>query len=594
MEIRGVAAVTPLFVYLTIQKNMINTTNVFCRQIVDLLLAHGVRTAYCSPGSRNTPLLIAFEACQEIAKRVVIDERSAAFQAYGCALVTQKPVVLVCTSGTAVLDYAPAIAEAYYAGVALIVVSADRPREWIDQDDSQTIRQFGVLGHIVKGSYDVRAIPEGSGREYSEEVRWTVNRTVNEALIKAMEGKPGPVHINVQLAEPLGEMTDVEPMNERSVKYIGQTESLPQDTLKTFAEEFKDAKVMLVAGFMAPDHKLDRAVRQMASYPNVTVMAETLANLHDPQPLSTLVDVVLCDMTEEDKRLMRPDIVISMGGALVSRMLKQYLRDYPPRQQWSIGHSNYFCDCFRSLTHRIEIPPAPFFRQLCGAIRKTKVSEGSCYASDWLRLKRKSLSLTEKYIQKTPWSDIKALHYIFSHGSIDNLFVSNGTAVRYSQLIPHSCHAEYCNRGVSGIDGSTSTAVGGAWAYNGKTTLLSGDISWLYDSGASALAEIPYDMRMIVMDNSGGGIFRFVRSTAHLPKETLERYFCVRNLPDTSVIAEAYGVETYEASDMESLQDGLKWLEEESDYPRMLVVKTPPETSAKVLKGYFTKMKIEI
>ncbi|MDE7351068.1 MAG: 2-succinyl-5-enolpyruvyl-6-hydroxy-3-cyclohexene-1-carboxylic-acid synthase, partial [Muribaculaceae bacterium] len=190
---------------------MINTSNVYCRQIVELIRAHGVQTAYCSPGSRNAPLILAMEACGEIKKRVVIDERSAAFQAYGCALVERCPVALVCTSGTAVLDYAPAVAEAYYSGVPLIVVSADRPSEWIDQDDSQTIRQFGVLRNIVKGSYDVRAIPEGSGMEYTSRMRWNINRTVNEAMLKALEGKPGPVHINVQLSDPLGEMLEALP-----------------------------------------------------------------------------------------------------------------------------------------------------------------------------------------------------------------------------------------------------------------------------------------------------------------------------------------------------------------------------------------------
>lgn len=570
---------------------MINTTNIYCRQIIDLIKSHGVGTVYCSPGSRNTPLLLAAEACEDLAKRVVIDERSAAFQAYGSALVEQRPVALICTSGTAVLDYAPAIAEAYYAGIPLIVVSADRPREWIDQDDSQTIRQYGVLDHIVKGSYDVRAIPEGSAREYTEEVKWTVNRTVNEAMLKALEGKPGPVHINVQLAEPLGSMEVTAEMEERVVTLVCQEETLPQATIRNLAEEAASSKVMLVAGFCAPDNRLDKAVRTFAAYPNVTVMAETLANLHDPQPLSTMIDAVLCDMTEEQREAMRPDIVISMGGALVSRMLKQYLRDYPPRQHWSLGHSNYFCDCFKTLTHKIEVASAPFFRQLCGAIRKSRRKEQCDYSAVWLQRRKESLANTRVYIDKAPWTDLKALHCILTNGAFDNLFVSNGTVVRYSQLIPHSCHAEYCNRGVSGIDGSTSTAVGGAWAYKGRTYLISGDISWLYDSGASALGDIPYDMRMIVMDNGGGGIFRFVKSTSGIPEEIRERYFCVSHLPGPSDIAAAYGIEATEAEDMAQLEEGLTWLKEVSDFPRLLVVKTPPQESAEVLTGYFRKMR---
>lgn len=567
----------------------VTTSNFYCRQIIELLHTHGVRTAYCSPGSRNAPLLIALDACDEIIKHVVIDERSAAFQAYGCALIEKRPVAVVCTSGTAVLDYAPAVAEAYYSGVPLIVVSADRPKEWIDQEDSQTIRQNGVLTHFVKGSYDVRAIPEGSQREYTEDVKWTVNRTVNEALLKALEGKPGPVHINVQLAEPLGELIEEDAIIERGVTYISPSETLAPADLKRLALEVANSRIMLVAGFSVPDHNLDKAVRIFASYPNVVVMAETLANLHDPQPMSTMIDSVLCDMSDEDKELMRPDIVISMGGALVSRMLKQYLREYPPRAHWSIGHSNYFCDCFKALTQKIDISSAPFLRQLSGAIKKTKKEIKSDYFALWKEFKLKSAERSMQYIRQAPWSDLKALDCIFNNLKLDNLFVSNGTAVRYSQILPHACHAEYCNRGVSGIDGSTSTAVGAAWAYNGKTTLLSGDISWLYDSGASALDKIPYNMRMVVIDNSGGGIFRFIRSTSEIQEQTRERYFCVENLPDISAIAAGYGIETKEAFDMDQLKNGIEWLTEDSDFPRLLVVVTPPKESAVILSDYFKK-----
>lgn len=556
---------------------------------MELLYAHGVQTVYCSPGSRNAPLLIALDSCSGITKHVIVDERSAAFQAYGCALIEQRPVAVVCTSGSAVLDYAPAVAEAYYAGVPLIVVSADRPREWIDQDDSQTIRQFGVLSHIVKGSYDVRAIPEGSLREYSDDVRWTVNRTVNEAMLKALEGKKGPVHINVQLTDPLGELSDEALPMERAVSLIKVSESLPAETLRSLAEKASVSKIMLVAGFCMPDHNLDKAVRMLASYPNVTVMAETIANLHDPQPLSTMVDSVLCDMTDEEKERMRPDIVVSFGGALVSRMLKQYLRQYSPREHWSIGHTNYFCDCFKALTHKIEISPASFLRQLRGALRKIKSGVHSDYSKEWHSLRIKSATLTDDYIQASPWSDIKALDYIYRNYKFDNLFLSNGTAVRYAQLLSHSSHAEYCNRGVSGIDGSTSTAVGGAWAYAGKTCLISGDISWLYDSGASALNWLPYDMRMIVVDNSGGGIFRFIKSTSKIPKDTLERYFCVQDLPNVVDIASAYSIETFEAENMEQLKEGVEWLSEDSDFARMLILKTPSEESAKILSSYFIK-----
>lgn len=568
---------------------MLSSSNLYCRQIVEVLHAHGVRTVYCCPGSRNAPLLIALDSHAGLEIRVVVDERSAAFQALGCALIEKRPVVVVCTSGSALLNFAPAVAEAYYSGIPLIVISADRPREWIDQDDSQTIRQFGIIDHIVKGSYDIRAIPEGRAREFTSEMTWTVNRTVNEAMTKAIDGKFGPVHINVQLSDPLGEIAEFEDQSQRYISLVKSKEILDQGVIRSFAEEACRSKILLVAGFGTPDHALDKTVRLFATLPNVAVMAETIANLHEPQPNCSMIDSVLCEMSESDKKRMRPDIVISFGGSLVSRMLKHYLRSYPPCQHWSVGHVNYFCDCFQSLTRLVDISPASFLRQLYGALKKISCKERPSYFEEWNNLRIKAASQSEKYIRSSEWSDLTALSHILRQLKHDNLFLSNGTVVRYAQLIPHRSHAEYCNRGVSGIDGSTATAVGAANTYSGQTMLITGDMSWIYDSGASTLCNVPSDMRIIVIDNSGGGIFRFIKSTADLPSEILDRYFCVSNLPDVAATASAYGIETMEANDMDELKEAVGWLSELSDLPRLLVVKTPPLESGNILKKYFSK-----
>lgn len=567
---------------------MISTSNSYCRQIINIIQDHGVRTAYCSPGSRNAPLILALDSTMDIEKYVVVDERSAAFQALGCALVEQKPVLLVCTSGTAVLNYAPAIAEAYYAGVPLIVVSADRPREWIDQDDSQVIRQFGVLQNIVKGSYDILDY-NGLGRCRQVD-RWTVNRTVNEAMLKALDGKPGPVHINVQLSDPLGETSECDYSEERHVNLIRSSESLPVNVLTSLAVDAAKSKILVVAGFGVPENSLIKSLRLFATLPNVTVMAETISNLRGVQPLSEMIDSVLCRMSDADKERLRPDIVISFGGALVSRMLKQYLRSYPPKHHWSVGHTNYFGDCFQSLTEMVDVNPASFFKQLYSVIsRKYKVSNQE-YSSDWLNMRMTADKISEDYIAKAPWSDLKAIDYILKQLPLDNLFVSNGTSVRYSQLIPHKCHAEYCNRGVSGIDGTTATAVGAANSYLGHTTLLTGDMSWIYDSGASTFLNVPDDMKIIVINNMGGGIFRFIKSTRNLPKDILDFYFCADKEPDIESIAEGYGFNVMAAGNMQELKAGVRWLSGDSDLPRLLVVNTPPDVSADVLKLYFNKI----
>ncbi len=183
----------------SLQSAFIDTANRSCRMIADVLLEHGVIHVVCSPGSRNTPLLLAVSSRERFKTHVVIDERSAAFMALGLAQVSQNPVALICTSGTALLNYAPAVAEAYYQGLPLIVISADRPEQWIDQDDSQTIRQPGAFAHFIKRSYDIAALPDPE-----KERLWLTNRVVNDAMIEAMSARKGPVHINVRLADPLG------------------------------------------------------------------------------------------------------------------------------------------------------------------------------------------------------------------------------------------------------------------------------------------------------------------------------------------------------------------------------------------------------
>lgn len=570
------------------------SSNKYCQEIVNLMIEHGVRVAFCSPGSRNVPLLNALDSTEEISKKVVVDERSGAFQALGYSLVSREPVALICTSGSAVLNYAPAIAEAYYTGVPLIVISADRPREWIDQDDSQTIRQFEVLDHIVKGSYDVRAIPD-EGNIYPKNVMWHINRTVNESLLKALEGKKGPVHINVQLDAPLGDTETYVDFPSRVVTMVKETEAVDASALRILANEAVSSRIMIVAGFGCPDHNMNAAVRQISTLPNVVVMAETLANIKGIPDDAQMIDSVLSVMSDREKEAMRPDIVISFGGALVSRMLKEYIRRFPPKKHWSIGYSNYFGDCFQSLTARVEITPYKFLKQLYHAVAKLRRDRqfqcGDCdlYGDDWKSVRHYALRKSEEFIAESPWSDLTVMDRILGFFSSENVFLSNGTPVRYAQLIGHTCHAEYCNRGVSGIDGCTATAVGGALAFSGQTVLISGDMSWLYDSGASTLASVPPSMKMIVIDNNGGAIFRFIKSTGCLPEEFKRRYLCMPDLPDVAAIAGAYGIETRSADSLRQIDGAMRWLLKNSEKPKMLYIRTPGETSADVLKSYFCR-----
>jgi len=535
---------------------MTATTDKFpARELAALLCAHGIRNVILSPGSRNAPLLTAITRRPELNSRIVVDERCAAFIALGMAAETGEPVAIVCTSGTALLNYAPAVAEAYYRQLPLIVVSADRPAEWIDQDDSQTIRQPGALREIVKRTVDLA--PDASP--------WLVNRQLNDALIEARRECPGPVHINIQLDEPLNGETDSNADRPtRVITTTGSGRSLSPEDAADLTDRLDNCRsILVIAGFMRPDKRLNEALGRWAGNGRVTVLTESVANLHDSRFVTTVDRAIVGGCVPD------PDIVITIGGALVSRIVKQFLRTSSPREHWHVGLTRTTVDCFGALTRRIEVSPADFFGSLTPKI-----------ATPYTGIKCPPLP-------QTGWCDFKAFEMIVPQIPSDcNLHVSNGTPVRYVQLLADRlvCRRCDCNRGVSGIDGSTSTAIGAALAYaEGPTLLITGDTSMQYDIGALATREIPARFKIIVICNGGGAIFRFIGSTSDLPER--EKLFAEPvNLP-VEKLAEAYGFDFYSARCESELSATLPDFFAPSCRPAILAVENlPADYSASIIR----------
>ncbi|MCH5232322.1 MAG: 2-succinyl-5-enolpyruvyl-6-hydroxy-3-cyclohexene-1-carboxylic-acid synthase [Muribaculaceae bacterium] len=558
-----------------------DTDKRFCSLLFDVMEAKGVKDIVCSPGSRNAPLLLAASARNSLKKHFVIDERAAGFMAYGLALVSRKPVALVCTSGTALLNYSPAVAEAYYHGVPLVVISADRPMQWIDQEDSQTIRQPDALANFVKKSYNMPVGPDNDS-----ELLWYVNRITNDALITACSQRPGPVHLNVPLAEPLGLKKIKNSDTPRIIEFIQADSIGNKEIIRQLAMRVAKSKVMLVAGFMSPDSALQKSVSSFARFPNVAVMAETISNLH-----LTLtdysVDSVLTAYDKSRLEELSPDLIISVGGSLVSRKLKEYLRkNIGNCEHWAIGYTHTTVDCFQSLSLRIETDITRFFRSLSSSLSKLQIAAHSTgYKDSWLDARKKALQIKNTFVDNSPWSELQAFNLILNNipGSC-NLLLSNGTPIRYDQIITHKLpHSTWCNRGVSGIDGTVATAVGAAKSYPGVTLLITGDLSLSYDIGSLGLKEIPDRLKIIVIDNEGGGIFRFISSTSGL--EEREKYFCMK--PDLSLkeIAEGFGWEYMEADSENSLSCNLKKLYS-STHKTILRVVCDGVRSAEILKAY--------
>lgn len=564
---------------------MIDTTKKFCSTLFEVIQQKGITDVVCSPGSRNVPLILAVASRTELKKHFVIDERSAAFYGLGISQISQKPVVLICTSGTALLNYAPAIAEAYYQAIPLIVISADRPVQWIDQDDSQTLRQDGAIANYVKKSFSIPALGEDD-----PQMLWYVNRIANDAVTTAITGRKGPVHINVHISEPLGNKVNYDNSRQRIVNTIESDAIANKEVIKEMANEIHQSKVLLVAGFNQPDSKLQKAITDFSRFPNVVTMAETISNLH-LKDSDYSIDSVLTSYSNDFLDKLAPDIVLSIGGSLVSRKLKEYLRRNSNKcKHWAIGYSHSISDPFMSLSLRIETNPARFFRNLTSILRKIKIQRDESvinYNNIWNQLRINAFKIKNKYIDNIGWSELKVFDILLKNIPSDyNLFLSNGTPIRYAQIINyHLPHASYCNRGVSGIDGSTSTAIGGATAYKGNTILITGDLSFSYDIGGITMKGIPDSFKIVVIDNQGGGIFRFIPSTSSL--EEREEYLCQSpNIP-YKLLAQGYEWVYYDCDNEKTLKEIFpKFLANKKK--SILKITCPGISSAEYLRNYMT------
>lgn len=571
----------------------ITSAKITCRLISELLTAHKVNEVVISPGSRNTPIILALDGNNLINKHIIIDERSAGFVALGMAKASKSPVALVCTSGTALLNYAPAVAEAYYHSIPLIVISADRPIQWIDQDDSQTIRQFEALNNFVKKSYDLPDIDESD-----DEMIWYANRIINDAMLTAISGRKGPVHINLQLNQPLSHTVNVSKFGqERVIKTIPITTQIDDSIIANIASEICTKNVLIIGGFFEYSQPLRDTLIKISHYPNIKILTETISNVSGGC-INSSIDRTISSLNENELKELYPDVVISFGGALVSRYVKQFLRTAKPERHISIGHNHTTIDCFKSLTDRAEISPEKFFNQLLRAIEKTsevKETVQNEYALKWKQIEQREVASHEKFLSKIGWCDLKAFEIISANKQINSgkrfhLSVSNGTPIRYTQLFDYFGDIEFsCNRGVSGIDGCTSTAIGIAIINARKqipTLFISGDMSFCYDIGALSIPSIPDSIKIIVINNAGGGIFRFIPSTKNL--EQREKYFACNPHTPIRQLAEAYSFNYFKASneyELNSILDAFLETEQKS----ILEIETPAEASAEILTQYMNR-----
>ena len=547
------------------------------QQVIEACKAKQIKHIVISPGSRNAPLTIGFSNDPYFSCYSIVDERCAAFFALGMAQQLRQPVAVVCTSGSALLNYYPAFAEAFYSDIPLVVISADRPSNKVDIGDGQTIRQANVLANHSAYNANLSDAPHSDKSNFYE-----LNTAFNTAI-----AQQAPVHINVPFEEPLYLTTEE--------RYTFENQLLPPTNIAlddaaaiTFVKRWNTAaKKMILVGVLPPNSVEADYVQRLAQDPSVLVLTETTSNLHDPHFIPC-IDKLLT-YTEKDpalKEALRPDLLLTFGGLVVSKKIKQFLRTFQPSYHYNVdlykGYDSYFC-----LTAHFKSDINTFLKKIGHYL----LSVPSDYQKKWLEIKNEIQRKHLEYQNDTPFSDFKVYAELFNtipkHYMVQ---ISNSSAIRYAQLMKSDpTWKVYCNRGTSGIDGSTSTAIGAAVASGAPTVFVTGDLSFFYDSNALWNKYIPKNFRIILLNNEGGGIFRILPGDTSDPN--FEYFFETPHKLTAEHLCKMYGITYYQANNYSDLQKGLRAIFTDDHAPKLLEIHTPRKINDKVLLKYFEYLK---
>lgn len=549
--------------------------------LIKQCIAQGLKEIVISPGSRNAPLILSFSSITEVKCYTIVDERSAAFFAMGMAKQLKRPVALLCTSGSATLNYAPAIVEAYYQEIPLVVITADRPVEWLGQADGQTISQNGVYNNYIRFQ---TTLPVECNHADDE---WYTKRSVSEAFYKAQHPVSGPVHINVPLREPLYGLETIEDVKVKKIDFLKPKQYLSQDDLNDLKFVWKRAKkVMIIGGVFNPEERLNICLNKISYLNNTIVLTETTTNIQG-NSIIKCIDRQLAVIEQKEMADYMPDLLISFGGQIVSKQIKKFLRTHPPKHHWHVSMNEEIIDTFQHMSMSIKMDPALFFVEMYEALEQTE----SDYGQRWQELKSMARLKHDDFVEKVKWSDLKVFDYI-TRVIPENytMHTANSTPVRYAQLFQDQIGiSSFANRGASGIDGSVSTALGACVATNQPTVIVTGDLSFFYDSNGFWNKYLTPLFKVILINNGGGGIFRFIPG----PAETKEvgEFFEAHHEYKAESLAKTYNLGYFTCSKEDEIEEVLTDFFEYKEKAALIEIFTPGEKNGEILRSYFSFLK---
>lgn len=544
-------------------------------QLAALLKAHGVKKIVLCPGSRNIPLVQTLANIPEFTCYPVTDERSAGFFALGMALHGGAPAAVCCTSGSALLNLHPAVSEAFYQQVPLIVISADRPAAWIGQMDGQTLPQPGVFGDLVKKSVN---LPEVN----SEEDEWYCNRLINEALLELNHHGKGPVHINVPISEPFFLLPVNELPQARVITRYQGLNVYDKDYEPLIERLNRYQKKMIVVGQMNLIYLFDKRYTK-SLYKHFAWFTENISNKTIPGMPIKNIEPLLCSMDNEALKKMKPDLLITYGGHIISKRLKKFLRKHKPAEHWHVSADGEVVDLFGSLTTIIEMDPFEFLEKISSRM-ENKTPE---YPRQWETLS-KAIPQAE-----FDYSEMSAIGKVITGLPVPcSLHLANSSAVRYAQLFDVPQDVEILsNRGVNGIEGSLSTAIGYSTASDKLNFIIIGDLSFFYDMNALWNNNYGSNIRILMLNNSGGEIFHALPGLEL--HDNAKSFVIANHAASAKSWAEDRGLEYMCAHNNDELENNLTHFLEPSitSRPMLLEVFTEKDKDIELLKNYYHNLK---
>ncbi|MEN8227503.1 MAG: 2-succinyl-5-enolpyruvyl-6-hydroxy-3-cyclohexene-1-carboxylic-acid synthase [Bacteroidota bacterium] len=513
-----------------------------------------------APGSRNAPLTQLFTGSESFKCHSIVDERSAGYVALGMARQLQQPVVVVTTSGTAVLNLGPAVAEAFYQKVPLIVLTADRPQETIWQFNNQVIDQMAPFFNYSRGFYEF-PLELRSEQEMKQALS-----AVEHLILVAVDKPGGPVHINIPLEEPLYESLPdplFSGMDFENESYPMEQDSLALEPLAV------QKKIMVLAGMGVYDQDIRSILEKLTSSGQLILVAENLANMASDQFIAN-PELVLAGASEEVKRELAPDLVIAFGGQVVSKRLKQFIQSLKGVK-----------------TRVIEGNPLLALKELEGLLNESGEDTQNSFLQSWKRVGTSGMERATRFLGKAPFCNLTSVDAILSsipENSVVHL--GNSTTVRNSQLMPvRPTLSYYSNRGTSGIDGCVSTAVGAALVSDQLHVLLVGDLSFVYDSNSLWNQKFPQNLKIVILNDGGGGIFRLLEGPDRM--EFFEEFSVTHHPVSLELLSQSFGRSYQMARNKEELIEKLALLYQPGSSLSILEVNTSDSENSRIFKEFF-------